>query len=378
MAIVHRAKPERILTGSATHRDLARDKSVDTMEKKEHGLLEWNNNVFRAVGCTLLGLMVYFMALLSSQQSRPPLDHTTTAQTLTYKIPIVPDLAHLENCTVSFVLSPNSKIPGKPLWMPSYPGSGAASASKQGDVMKPIVNALSGLNAGSKNYHMSSKRLRRCKALAGPSNPTAVCTNGHPMTPVGPEAQTEEFDSRVILVIRNFRDAYPAFHNDKAIAYHGAKGQVDKNEWRKFRDQYLSGSFGQWKETITVWKTMEYYRIGMYFPFETILDPQKGPSLMQRLGEQLAAAGFVVAPPDQMPCIWYRAVHGEHKRQAQFYKYIPGYTIVQRDYLLAEMDKFIQEMSEDKELVAILKEYRVDIRDNTQIDIPWVNETIRE
>jgi hypothetical protein len=295
MAIVHRAKPERSSSGSAAYsNESALDNYVDKVEKKEHGLLEWNNNVFRAVGCTLLGLVIYFMALGHSQ-IHPPLDHIA-AQTLTSKILMAPDLTHLENCTVSFVLPLNTKIPDKPLWMPSFPASGAASASKQGDIMKPIVNALSGLNAGSKNYHMSMRnRLKRCKALAGISNPTAVCTNGHPMTPIVPESQTQEFDSRVIFVIRNFRDVYPAFHNDKAIAYHGAKGQVDQDEWRKFRDQYLSASFEEWKNTIMTWRSMEYYRIGMYLPFETILDPQKGPSLLQRLGEQFAAAGFVVS-----------------------------------------------------------------------------------
>jgi hypothetical protein len=82
-----------------------------------------------------------------------------------------------------------------------------------------------------------------------------------------------------------------------------------------------------------------------------------------------------VAPPDQMPCIWYQAVHGEYKRQEQFYKYIPGYTIPQREYLLAEMNKFIEEVSKDEELVLILKKYTIDIRDNTRIDIPWGNET---
>ena len=372
MVIVRRAKPE---SGSEDYSDEpALDNYADKVEKKEHGLLEWNNNVFRAVGCTLLGLVIYFMALGHSQ-SQPPLDHTV-AETLTSTVLIAPDLTRLENCTVSFVLPPNTKTPDKPLWMPSYPASGAATASKLGDVMKPIVNALSGLNGGSKNYHMSiRKRLKRCKVLAGISNPTAVCTNGHPMEAIGPEKQTQQFDSRVIVVIRNFRDAYPAFHNDKAIAYHGAKGQVDQDGWRQHRDQYLSGSFEAWKSAIMTWKNMDYYRIGMYFPFETIMDPEKGPPLLQRLGEQLTAAGFVVAPPDQMPCIWYQAVHDEYKRQEQFYKYIPGYTIPQREYLLAEMNKFIQEVSEDEELVAILKKYSVDIRDNTRIDIPWGNKT---
>lgn len=139
-----------------------------------------------------------------------------------------PAVVQLQNCTVSFTAPSNMEF--LPIWMPSYPASGAASASKKGDILKPIIDKLTGWTTGSKNYHMSIRnKLKRCHAT---NTPTAVCTNGHPLTSIGPDKQTKNFHSKVIMVLRNFLTAHPAMMQDKAFAYHGAKNKYPRKNGR--------------------------------------------------------------------------------------------------------------------------------------------------
>ena len=291
----------------------------------------------------------------------------TSSSQLSYKERLRhPRVIELQNCTVSFNAPANMSFP--PIWMPSFPASGAASASKKGDLLKPIVDKLTGWASGSKNYHMSIKnKLKRCHAV---NTPTAVCTNGHPMTAIGPQKQTSNFHRKVIMVVRNFYTAYPAFVQDKAFAYHGAKEQVPKEEWISSRDEWTKSSFETWKSFFVEWKTMnDYYDIGTYVVYEKLVNPDVGISVVERLAEQLKQAGLEIAPAEQIPCIWYQSVEPEYRRLESFYKYNPAYTPEQREYFITEMYKLIQDMNgEDEELVLILQEYVEEIRSYMPID----------
>jgi hypothetical protein len=119
------------------------------------------------------------------------------------KNPSDEQLDSLQNCSVSFVPPPPRQESEwrRPLWIPSYPASGSASPSKQGDVVKDIIDRLfgmfvarcdvaldndcpfltqfhgpsSGKTGAVKNYHSSVRnRLRRCKGLSE----TVGCSQG--------------------------------------------------------------------------------------------------------------------------------------------------------------------------------------------------------
>jgi hypothetical protein len=257
----------------------------------------------------------------------------------------------------------------KPLWVPSFPASGSSSTSKKGDVVKVLINSVTGLGiGGTKNYHMSMrKKLRRCKGVSE----TAACSQGHPYVPVGPEKQTANFASPVVFVLRNIAAAFPAHHTDKGMAYHGAKGQAPENEWRQVRDQHLKGAVNNWKEMILWWKQADYYQIALYVPFEHLLDPTMGPALVQRLAGLFQNAGFDVAPAPDLPCLWYQAAKPEWARQHALLEYVPGYTKEQRDFLLQELKDFQKLVQGDDDLVAILEEYYAQIRDHTRLDVAF-------
>lgn len=209
-------------------------------------------------------------------------------------------------------------------------------------------------------------KLRRCHAV---NTPTAVCTNGHPLVSIGPQKQTKQFHHTVILVMRNFYTAYPAFVQDKAFAYHNVEGQITNEEWKDSMRQWTKSSFEAWKNIITEWKQMQEYEIGMYVVYEELMDPETGVAVVHRLADLLRKRGLEIAPVEQIPCIWYRAVEPEYRRLAEFHKYTPGYTVELKAFMIAEMEKFIHEVQpSDNKLATILKMYLEDIRSNVVVD----------
>ncbi|CAB9500469.1 expressed unknown protein [Seminavis robusta] len=279
-----------------------------------------------------------------------------------------PAFTKYDKCVVKWTPPPPRKEWNtKPLWLTSFPGSGSSSPAGQGDIMKPLINGITGLPAGAKFYHASSKILRRCHGI----DETATCSNGHPQVDIGPEKQKANFYHSAIMVIRNIRTAFPVFHNDKAIAYHGLKGQMPENEWRQARDTWYSGVLTGWKGVLTTWKAMKAYDIGMYLQYEELMDPLRGPDATQRLANLLQSAGFTVAPKEDLPCIWFQAIKGEYLRLKEFRQYEYGYTLQQRDAIVKQLEEFQKEIVNDKPLANIVQEYIDDVRDNTRIDVPF-------
>ena len=66
--------------------------------------------------------------------------------------------SEFENCTVSKPTTP-TEWSTKPLFLAGYP----SSLEGKGDLAKPLIRLLTGLNGGAKNYHAANKRLKRCQ-----------------------------------------------------------------------------------------------------------------------------------------------------------------------------------------------------------------------
>jgi hypothetical protein len=323
--------------------------------------------LFRYLGFGLLLSAFFCMSLIqeeetalatsnSNSNSKVTLKNITVEETFT-----IPDLSRLENCTISFVKPTTNLLntSAKPLLFPSANGFND----------KTVISLLTG-GLASRSWHNSRKGLRHCiTAVAGE---TATCMNSHPGVDIGPERQTGSYDSRVLLGIRNQLTNFPASNNEKAIKYHGVKGQVAENGWRGTRDKWFNQSVTGWMNTIRTWRNMSYYTIGTYVPYEHWLDPDRGPALFQQIADVLREAGFSVAPPQDIPFIWYRSTKDKYVADQEFFKYVPGYTLEQRDYFLVELERFMEETAGDPVLLPILKEYYADVQDNTRIDIPKI------
>lgn len=274
------------------------------------------------------------------------------------------------NCTVEFIPSqpPRSQEKWrKPYLIPAYPASGSSSPTKKGDIVKSLIDSMTGSTSSTKNYHMSVRnKLRRCYGITE----TVACSQGHPFVKINLEEQTENFQHEIIFVIRNFLTAFPASHTDKAIAYHGAKGQASEEEWNTVRDGYITGAFQNWVDMIHWWRKTSSYDIGMYVSLERLMDDsQIGLDTVQQLHQLLTDGGFDdIIPKQDLPCLWYKSVQEMKIHQQRVSStYQPGYTKQQQQFLLDEFEKLIQQVSDDQNLVSILNEYVFEIRNKIRL-----------
>lgn len=324
-----------------------------------------------------LGPAILFLGLfwyLISHNGKSSMDLAKSGTSLKLKkleasTVFIPDLSRAfdkyEGCSVKWTPPPpKTAWDTKPIWLPASPGSGSSGPTGKGDILKSLINGVTGMKSAAKFYHASSKKLKRCHGI----DETVTCSNGHPVVSVGPEKQADDFSSSVLLVIRNYMVVFPISFFDKAEAYHGATEQPSETEFKKVRDIYFVNGFEAWKNLIITWKQMQEYDIGMYIQYEALMDPDRGPPTLQRIADQLKTAGFSVAPKEDIPCIWFQAVKEEPARLREYLNYIPRYTTTQRDVILDDLKKFQHEVADDTELVSILKEYYKAIKDYEPVE----------
>ena len=274
-----------------------------------------------------------------------------------------------ENCQVQWTPPPpKSEWTTKPLWLPASPGSGSNSPNGKGDIFKPLIQGITGMDHGVKFYHASSKTLKRCKGV----DETVACSNSHPVVDINPDSRSEDFHDKYILILRNMATMFHTNFNEKQEAYHNAKGQTPVEDWRKFRDQWYKGVPEGYVSLIRTWKNLQHYDVGTYVQYEEMMDPKRGPQAMTRLANLLQASGFDVAPQEDLSCIWYQTIKPEYDRLKEYKQYTYGYTQEQVDFFVEGLTKFQEEetIKDDKALASILQEYIHAIQENTYIDIP--------
>jgi len=318
-------------------------------------------------------LMVALIVLGSAFVVLSALAHPFTASTSSYKRkPYESDIDKTEvvakygNCTLPSSSPPDASNEINPFLLPGYPTS--TGYEGPGDVVKPIIAGVTGLKGGAKNYHASSKRLKRCHSKMD-NDATATCSTIHPIVGIGPPQRKSLFQDKVILALRNFDTVFPMFLSQKQNKYHGVKGQMSLSAWRNMRDGSYQGNFGAWKNLILEWKDMEGYTIDMYMPYELLLDEEKGPLILEQLASTLEQGGFpIVAQPDDFGCLWYQSVKSGVAFENDYQTFVPAYTREQQKWLTEQMDTFVKEVESDEALHLILSMYRDHIRDTLPID----------
>jgi hypothetical protein len=273
------------------------------------------------------------------------------------------------NCTVRFTLQSRQYVSpqAKPVWVVGYPTAGGPpSAGSFGDVMRGLVAGLTGYTTGAKSFHVSSGSLKRCRSK-DPNDVVVTCGCLHPIVKLAPppEARKVDFSESVILLIRNPRTNIPAYHNDKAIKYHGQKGQVMEDDWRRFRDLFLEKALDEWTGLIREWKATTYKIT--YVDYDQMMSPS-GVAAVERVANVLQQAGFPTAGPDDLECIWYHAVDPLIRAEADFQSYSPTYTALQKDFMVEKLIRFEKEIESDEELAALVTSYVKDIRERPMTD----------
>ena len=269
----------------------------------------------------------------------------------------------------------------EPLWLPAYPTS---LPGKNSAIYSNLLRAITGIESASRNYYRSSKKLKRCHYIDNPSDVGVTCEIVHPIVPCErphPSVQSPNFGKVVLVALRNPITAFPAYHQEKAEKYHGAKSQVERSEWVKFRDEFVGNTthsplFEEWKHFILEWRNMHPYFVAMYLPYEWWSDEVKGPALVVQLAKLLKKEGLPVLydTPDRsssnnptiLECLWLKQVDEaiKEEKQKQIEWYTPNYNPDLARSLAAKLDAFAKEIAEgnprpgDEVLINILYEYR--------------------
>jgi hypothetical protein len=267
---------------------------------------------------------------------------------------------------------PNDQVKN-PLWLPAYPTSLPEGYSS-------FLAELTGLSSASKLYYRSSKTLKRCHNLNVKTGYDGVtCEIVHPIVPCqrpNPSAQAANFGNVVLVAIRNPLTAFPSYQQEKAEKYHNAKGQVTKEEWISFRDQYVGNAthshlFQEWKEFILEWRNMKPYHVAMYLPHEEWVDETKGVELVTKFAKVLSEEGFPTQyTDDDIACLWHKNILQpamlKKKKHVDEGRYSPEYTAEQKELLAAELRKFASELDNtlpgDEQLKDILTRYSEDFK----------------
>jgi len=250
------------------------------------------------------------------------------------------------------------KSTAKPMWIPGYPGSGS-------EMLRVLVKAITGLG-GDEIYTGS-----RC------FNSTATCKTHYPKVPVPrlPHKSTHLFINRTVILIRNPKAALASYFNylwERKNLKVSHLVQAPEEAWNEWRDKESTweGFSDYWAGLIQSWKKQTDYEIAFYLPYERLTNNETGPRLLSRLGAELRRNGVRVAPEEDIPCLWNKALNGRKaskgtKRAA--HKYIPSYTTQQQAFMLRALDNLRQKFRDDSELVEILSMYYEDIRTNLRI-----------
>lgn len=281
------------------------------------------------------------------------------------------DLSGFDNCsevykTHDIVLRPRKNWTTKPLFLSMTAHTISEAFHKK------LINYLTRLPSGGKSFYVSRKdKLKFCKG----DTETATCSTHHPDVKMwrGMPNGFTHFHDQYIYLLRNPMFNFPAVLNSKDHQYRGIVGQTTRQNWMKYRDTYFNQLLNAWTESLKTWSETRY-KLAMYLTYEDLMDINKGPKALKKLADILKQAGFdVVEADDAIKCIWFNAVGAEqiqrhHQKHYDYDEYIPGYTKSQRDEMLSELERFMNENEDDIELVKILRRYVNDIREHIKID----------
>jgi len=157
----------------------------------------------------------------------------------------------------------------------------------------------------------------------------------------------------------------PAFYNEKQIKYHGLSGQVSEEEWREYRDENFESVLQDWSRVIHTWKDSQY-KVGLYLPFESLMDPLYGPELLTKYAKLLQEADYQTT--SEIECTWYTTLGEENIVNYQlhggyeFGDYVPGFREEQKERMVRELEDLMEMYGrDDEDLVNILMVYLRDL-----------------
>jgi hypothetical protein len=270
------------------------------------------------------------------------------------------DISPFEHCAdfkFNAAVAPVGEVITKPIWFIAAPNRVSNS------LHSTLINTMTGLGSGGKNFIAKSSGLKHCIG----KGQTATCLASSDVNP-------DQFDfyGKAIVHVRNPFTGFPASYNLKSQLYRGLEGQNPIEEWRNARDAWSYGMIEEFKTAATAW-TASKVDVGMYLVHEDLYDIEKGVEVMKKLRNFLFEAGFPVVPEEDLSCVWYNTLGNEritnyHNHGYEYGDYVPAYTKAQKVKYLKELEEVKKTVENDMELAGIIDRYIKESETETDID----------
>ena len=241
----------------------------------------------------------------------------------------------------------NNNRKHKPIWVPSFPGSGAELFREliTGITLKPTVDgALKDV----------------CMQASTSKDSVVTCKTHWPTLNYSSKFQDPKhkhfkkyYSKDVIVLIRNPMNAIPSWYNQiyetrTTQTYH-SKGAPLKswNKWMVKHNQIFA-KVQQWRDMILFWLNQDnpedndngvYYKVAAFVPFESLIDTTTGPSLIANLIQPVLQKNGVDTLED-IQCIWkYCVVTRSDMKRSHGTNYHPGFLSGHQRMFLDAIDK---------------------------------------
>lgn len=273
--------------------------------------------------------------------------------------------------------TPLPKIKTKPIWVASFPGSGA-------ELVRDLITSLTGQPTvdGTLRDKCRKGKVVTCK--------THWPTTDQPKIHQDPMVKTRRYHTMAMVLLRNPATAIPSWYNQiwearVHAAFHSQ--QAPEKNWNRFRShpREIEKRLQQWKQLILYWAYSDHYDLKLFVPFESLVDAVEGPVVLQRMADALASAKVTLMIPgsstpspttsittkhDLVTCFWNETVQGTASMKRSEHKYQPSYSEAQRQYMIDMMDEMMtsQLVVDRPELMPVLKNYRSFMEHSLRID----------
>ena len=253
---------------------------------------------------------------------------------------------------------PSTKVTTKPIWVASFPGSGA-------ELFRELVSTITGQPTVDGAFKGKCHDAVTCKTHWPVMNAKNRFQNP---VPAG------NYSDSMILLVRNPRHALPSWYNQIWESRMGAdfhSRQAPQKSWQRWSRRssgvnLLTKRIQQWKDMLEYWLDHVIYRVVLIVPYEQLTKESTGPDLLNQVGHVLDHEMIPVSP--DISCLWKYTVQERKEMKRSNHSYEPSYTSEQQHQLLVTLTEVMERFSHLDDLVQVLKGYVWDIQNNLIIE----------
>lgn len=229
----------------------------------------------------------------------------------------------------------------KPIWVPSFPGSGA-------ELFRELMTTV------TSQATIDGALIGECQPGKFVTCKTHWPTLNYTKRFQDPLPNSKQFSSDVIMLLRNPINSIPSWYNQiyeervKAEFHSTQAPESSWNRWIQLRST-LRERMALWKEMIVYWARIDqdpqaHYTVSHWIPYEKLVSNSTGPRILSDVGTTLKKQGAPVS--EDITCLWRYIVEERRGMKRGEHKYVPLYLSEHKTIFLEELDSTIQAIKE--------------------------------